>query len=316
MALFNSLFKYGSNTLARTQRFFASILFDTQIHSSINPIADTLIVSKPLQLHKQEVQGRQTYRRMAKATLFKAYDVQRKKLHTITTKYTPTKITSHRINRQDWAVSKAGIRDAKNRKAKKKTATKSIPRTAIDVLRYERSDWRCQYCKKTGDDPDCDSSCYKKLKQENFLTDDAIDIKGPGKLGYSAFTAPDTTVKKGQYLGEYIGYLKPTDHHGKSMYCVDVPRVCVIDAERAGNWTRFINSCCDPNVTAWWACIGKRHVIVFKARRDIGPEEELTFNYGSKYFKNAGLRCECSSCTSKHLQEKSTVRRRRKPIRR
>ena len=114
-------------------------------------------------------------------------------------------------------------------------------------------------------------------------------------MGYAAFTKPRVNITKGQYLDEYLGDIRPLDSELalKSLYCFTIPNLCVIDAERAGNWTRFINSSCRPNVSCEAAVIGKRHVVLFSALKDIGPEEELTFNYGPGYFKDAGFDCDC-----------------------
>lgn len=57
-----------------------------------------------------------------------------------------------------------------------------------------------------------------------------------------------------------------------------------------------MNSHCRPNVQAWPDWLGKRNVMLFKAKKDIGPEEELTFSYGKHYFKKAGFSCKCSAC--------------------
>lgn len=63
------------------------------------------------------------------------------------------------------------------------------------------------------------------------------------------------------------------------MYKYVIPMKCVLDAEKAGNWIRFINSPCEPNLYCRPAVIGKRAVVLFQAKSDIGPEEELTFSY-------------------------------------
>lgn len=47
--------------------------------------------------------------------------------------------------------------------------------------------------------------------------------------------------------------------------------------------------------------MGRRHVILFQALRDIEPEAELTFNYGGGYFENAGILCKCDVQKKPHL---------------
>ena len=127
-------------------------------------------------------------------------------------------------------------------------------------------------------------------------------MRGPGPLGYAAYTKLGITTKKGQWVGEYIGKLRPLDsgdddnsnNNDQSMFVI--PNKCMLDARKAGNWTRFINSNCRPNLQCAAEFVGKRSVILFQAKRDIGPGEELTFKYGRDYFKNAGFSCICSTC--------------------
>lgn len=152
--------------------------------------------------------------------------------------------------------------------------------------------------------PQCGAKCYREFKKQ-FVAN-KIDIRGPGPLGYMAYTKPRVHFTKGQYLDEYIGDLRPigSDTAHKSLYVFEVPHRCLIDAGEAGNWTRFINSSCRPNVSCTATIVGKRHVIVFQADKDIGPEEELTFNYGPDYFRNAGLLCACSARKKPHKPRK------------
>ena len=127
-------------------------------------------------------------------------------------------------------------------------------------------------------------------------------------MGYSAYTKPGVQIKKGQWLGEYLGELRPIDVETTSKYVFVIPKKCLLDAEKAGNWTRFINSDCRPNVQCWADCLGKRSVMLFQAKKDIGPEEELTINYQKAGFKKAGFSCKCSKCDpSMHVQSAITV---------
>lgn len=142
----------------------------------------------------------------------------------------------------------------------------------------------------------------------NFLPSSAIDIRGPGELGYGAWTAPNVTIKKGQWLEEYLGDLRPLPTNldaaarsSDSLYRIWIPETAIIDAEKAGNWTRFINSSCRPNVKPWGEFVGKRHVVLFQALRDIGPEEELVFQYGAKWFEKAGFLCRCGVSEEAHM---------------
>ncbi|KAL1657755.1 SET domain-containing protein, partial [Schizophyllum commune] len=56
-----------------------------------------------------------------------------------------------------------------------------------------------------------------------------------------------------------------------------------VDASQTGNFTRFLNHSCDPNLLTVAAYVNEsdlaKPLITFFARRDIQPGEELTFSY-------------------------------------
>ncbi|RMY96008.1 hypothetical protein D0862_08629 [Hortaea werneckii] len=231
---------------------------------------------------------------MAKETPFKAYNLERRgRLHSLPTP--PAKITRHRMDRQVWAraiseapsTGNAAVKGGRGRKRKSRKVGKvKPPKSAADV---------------------CGPKCYTAFRTTNFLPSSSIEIRGPGEMGYGAFTAPGVRISKGQWLDEYIGELLPlpspdTPSTGPpSLYRLWIPGTAIIDAERAGNWTRFINSSCRPNVKVWGESVGKKQVVLFQAIREIGPEEEITFQYGAKYFLEAGLECRCRVVEGGHL---------------
>ncbi|KAK4541628.1 hypothetical protein LTR36_007772 [Oleoguttula mirabilis] len=257
---------------------------------------------------------------MAKDSQFKAYDLHRKKQHAISSPL--ANITRHRLNPADWAdaeavAGKPARKVAKKRAAKtKKRATKKAVRTATDILHCWSAEIECLHCGKLGDDPNCESKCYDRFRKDHSIRH-LIDVKGPSHLGYGAFTRPGVQLSKGQWLDEYLGELKPlagdTGETSASLYRCEIPGICAVDAEQAGNWTRFINSHCRPNVKLWGEFVGKRHVILFQALRDIGPEEEIVFNYGSWYFERAGFKCVCDAYKRPHIP--GGEHRAKKPVR-
>jgi SET domain-containing protein len=86
-----------------------------------------------------------------------------------------------------------------------------------------------------------------------------IELRGPlpGR-GYGAFVKHGARIVKGQWVGEYIGELRPLSAVAagiaagvQSMYRFDFSNdgeTVVVDSERRGNWTRFVNSSCVPNL--------------------------------------------------------------------
>lgn len=150
------------------------------------------------------------------------------------------------------------------------------------------------------DDPACGIKCYRAFQKTNFLPSSSIQIRGPGPLGYAAFLSPDAPpIAKNSYVGEYLGELLPTGN--SSLYGFEIPGIGMVDAERAGNWTRFSNSHCRPNVKVWGDFVGKRRVILFQTLREVRPGEELTWSYGRAYFEKAGFLCGCDAVEGGHL---------------
>ena len=94
---------------------------------------------------------------MARNTPFKAYNSQRKKLQSLGS--LPAKITSHRVDRNEWESSKTKAspsktnRVRKQQSAKRKTVTTKGLRTAIDVLRYTSDEIQCLHCGRLEHDP-------------------------------------------------------------------------------------------------------------------------------------------------------------------
>ncbi|KAL9085746.1 MAG: hypothetical protein Q9159_004515 [Coniocarpon cinnabarinum] len=101
-----------------------------------------------------------------------------------------------------------------------------------------------------------------------------------------------TAWKKGDVLGDYVGVLRPYNDFEENFYSFVVPLrksftdpVAMIDASKAGNWTRFMNhSKDDPNVEIALNRVGSQRVLVARATRDIGWGEELRLHYGCLWF--------------------------------
>lgn len=145
------------------------------------------------------------------------------------------------------------------------------------------------------------TTCVRAFRKQHFSRSVA-EIRGPsGTTGYGAFAKPGSSIAKGDYLREYIGELHPLGTRNESLYRFDIPGVCTIDAEAAGNWCRFINSSCAPNARCFADFVGGWHVVLFEALRDIAAGEELTFNYGRTYFAGAGFECRCTEVKGPHL---------------
>jgi SET domain-containing protein len=70
----------------------------------------------------------------------------------------------------------------------------------------------------------------------------------------------------------------------------------IIDARRAGNWTRFINHSCDSRADFRVCRVGGMRVMVIEASRNIPAGVELTVNYGEEcYGKESRNVCFCGA---------------------
>lgn len=111
------------------------------------------------------------------------------------------------------------------------------------------------------------------------------------KVGYGVWTNIDLPAHA--YIGEYAGILRKRRFFGrwKNRYCFDYnvgegrESGFVIDAQDAGNHTRFINHSFEPNIEpASIYCDGLFRVILF-APKGIPAGTQLCYDYGEDYWK-------------------------------
>lgn len=112
------------------------------------------------------------------------------------------------------------------------------------------------------------------------------------EIGYGLFAKEP--LSKESFIGQYSGIVRKIGRFSPLLngYCMHLPtRFCsfqyyLLDAEQAGNETRFANHSDQPNMRP--LCLIDRslmHIGLF-AKRDIQAGEELTFNYGRDYWKS------------------------------
>lgn len=109
-------------------------------------------------------------------------------------------------------------------------------------------------------------------------------------VGYGVYAK--TFIPELAFIGEYTGVVrkrrwwKDSSNEYVFGYVVgphDTP--WVIDAKEKGNFTRFINHSYEPNLTSKWIIVdGVGHIILF-ANRLIKPGEQLTYDYGEKFWQ-------------------------------
>ncbi|KAK2604089.1 hypothetical protein N8I77_007047 [Diaporthe amygdali] len=129
-----------------------------------------------------------------------------------------------------------------------------------------------------------------------------VEIRGAGLMGKGIFAKID--IEQDTLLGEYLGELLPLNAPQDNMdaYQFTLDNICIITARDYGNWTRYINHSCTPNVRGDDGMYGNRRAITFHALRDISADEQLTFDYGDAYFGNMGINCQCDAFPGPHLR--------------
>ena len=98
-----------------------------------------------------------------------------------------------------------------------------------------------------------------------------------------------------EYTGEIISQDEANERGGK--YLFQLNKKSVIDGKGRQNISRYINHSCRP--TAYPELNEDETRIHIYAKKKIAPGDEITYNYGSDYFKRIikPLGCRCSKCT-------------------
>ncbi|KAL1741609.1 hypothetical protein HDZ31DRAFT_45069, partial [Schizophyllum fasciatum] len=150
----------------------------------------------------------------------------------------------------------------------------------------------------------CDETCRNRVVQQGRRM--ALTLKKTKGKGWGVFNGPKK-IKKGEFVGIYSGellaereahrrgkkynrfgrtYLFDLDFCAQAVADEDAPDwepLYTVDAYHAGNFTRFFNHGCDPNLKMVGVYVNEANLdkpfVAFFACRDIKPEEELTFNY-------------------------------------
>lgn len=111
------------------------------------------------------------------------------------------------------------------------------------------------------------------------------ELKGAGLFA-------NNTLFEMTCVGEYVGVVKKRDRKKDRdnsyifEYAIDTfDTGYVIDAQKQGNHTRFINHSDTPNLLSRWLLIDNLPRIIFFTNRRVEKEEELTVDYGPYYWE-------------------------------
>ncbi|CAH1176200.1 unnamed protein product [Phaedon cochleariae] len=124
------------------------------------------------------------------------------------------------------------------------------------------------------------------------------------------------SIVKGSFVCEYVGeilndaeadqreddtFLFDLDNRDSETFCVD--------AKYYGNFARFINHSCSPNLHPVKVFVDHHDLrfpkVAFFASKDITPDEEISFDYGHKFWlvKYKSFTCHCDSPDCKYSEE-------------
>jgi len=107
---------------------------------------------------------------------------------------------------------------------------------------------------------------------------------------YGIFASKDIKIRT--FLGEYTGnvrkYKKIIDDKNPYLfeYSIGYKKTSfTIDAREMGSLIRFVNHSFKPNVEPLSVYLDGKVHIIFRTKREIKKDEELTYNYGPFYWK-------------------------------
>jgi len=144
----------------------------------------------------------------------------------------------------------------------------------------------------------CDNKC-SNMGLQRPAEWPPCNVRPTSHCGFGYF-APEQGIPARTVIGPYSGkvYLaSQLTKRRKQEYILKIDNDLYVDAKEVGYFTRFINHSCLPNCK-----VERRHkqglpCAAVVALRDIAPGEELTFNYGVKFFGDAKtVACKCAEC--------------------
>ena len=192
-----------------------------------------------------------------------------------------------------------------------------------------------------------DKSCDHTLEDWIKATADwekHVELRLTDGRGIGVFTKHK--FRRGDVLGWYSGELKPLKHCGYGDYLMEMDigtwppdresesdadsesdcdeeeeeeeeeeNVCpkvFIDAQKKGNWTRFINHSCKPHAYFMMRRVGGVNIMTVEAGCDVAAGKELTVSYGSQYYgpdTDKVCCCGSSNCVGRKRQRQDKARR-------
>ena len=137
---------------------------------------------------------------------------------------------------------------------------------------------------------------------------------GRSRTGLGLFaTRP---IKKGTKIIRYFGPLldcrKKKDDAIENKYLFELNGRWTIDGSVRENIARYINHACKPNAES--DVRPRKRKVFIRAIKNIEPGEEISYDYGTDYFKAylKPIGCKCDACEKKRRKKRAEAREERK----
>lgn len=134
-------------------------------------------------------------------------------------------------------------------------------------------------------------------------------IKSWGSLGFGlqavASHEGEVAYRKGEVMGQICGKIVPSGTYPhNSSWVMDMHRpdidgetvVCQISVAGPSNCFLHLNHHCRASARVRPLRVSGHWICGIEAVRDIRHGEQITVNFGKRFLRNQGLRCECEAC--------------------
>src|SRR5579863_5859446 len=119
-------------------------------------------------------------------------------------------------------------------------------------------------------------------------------------------------IKKGTKIIRYFGPLldskKKKDDAIENKYLFELNNRWTIDGSVRKNVARYINHACKPNAES--DVRPRKRKVFIRAIKNIEPGEEISYDYGTDYFKAylKPIGCKCDACEKKRKKKRAEAR--------
>src|SRR5215467_2451629 len=133
---------------------------------------------------------------------------------------------------------------------------------------------------------------------------------GRSKTGLGLFATKP--IKKGTKIIRYFGPLldsrKEKDDAIENKYLFELDNRWTIDGSVRKNIARYINHGCKPNAES--DVKPRKRKVFIRAIKNIEPGEEISYDYGTDYFKEylKPIGCKCDACEKKRRKKRAEAR--------